>query len=65
MTGSDAFAADRRLGAAFGPWLGGVLVTSGLSTSDFLVFAVAGLLNTAMVALVRRTALVPTVPQAA
>ncbi|UOX92592.1 hypothetical protein MUY14_18925 [Amycolatopsis sp. FBCC-B4732] len=45
MTGSDAFAADRRLGAVFGPWLGGVL--------------------TAMVALVRRTAMVPTVPQAA
>lgn len=43
-----------RFGAVFGPWLGGVLVASGLSTLGFLVFAIAGLLGAAMVALVRR-----------
>ncbi|MGV9360075.1 hypothetical protein [Amycolatopsis sp. NPDC003731] len=40
----------------FGPWLGGVLVASGLSTLGFGVFAIAGLLGAAMVALVRRPA---------
>ncbi|GAA3582234.1 aromatic acid/H+ symport family MFS transporter [Amycolatopsis ultiminotia] len=43
-----------RLGAVFGPWLGGVLVASGLSSFGFVVFAVAGLLGAAMVALVRK-----------
>jgi AAHS family benzoate transporter-like MFS transporter len=38
----------------FGPWLGGILIASGLSSSGFLVFAVAGLLGAAMVTLVRR-----------
>ena len=47
-----------RLGAVFGPWLGGVLVASGLSTLGFLVFAIAGLLGAAMVSLVRRPTLV-------
>jgi AAHS family benzoate transporter-like MFS transporter len=45
-----------RFGAVFGPWLGGVLVASGLSTPGFGVFAVAGLLGAAMVAPVRRPA---------
>jgi AAHS family benzoate transporter-like MFS transporter len=45
-----------RLGAVFGPWLGGILVASGLSSSGFLVFAVAGLLGAVMVALVRQKA---------
>lgn len=43
-----------RFGAVFGPWLGGVLVASRLSGLGFAVFAVAGLLSAAMVALVRK-----------
>ncbi|WP_229874419.1 hypothetical protein [Amycolatopsis deserti] len=45
-----------RFGAVFGPWLGGILVASQLSGPGFAVFAVAGLLSPAMVALVRRPA---------
>ncbi|MET8851522.1 MFS transporter [Amycolatopsis sp. NPDC004625] len=53
-----------RFGAVFGPWLGGVLVASGLSTLGFGVFAVARLLGAAMVALVRRPAQVtPAAPR--
>ncbi|MCR6484918.1 MFS transporter [Amycolatopsis sp. OK19-0408] len=43
-----------RLGAVFGPWLGGVLVAGGLSSFGFVVFAIAGVLGAVMVALVRR-----------
>lgn len=43
-----------RLGAVFGPWLGGVLVAGGLSALGFGVFALAGLLGAVMVSLVRR-----------
>lgn len=43
-----------RLGAVFGPWLGGILVASGLSSLGFAVFAIAGVLGAAMVSLVRR-----------
>ncbi|GAB3150408.1 aromatic acid/H+ symport family MFS transporter [Amycolatopsis stemonae] len=43
-----------RLGAVFGPWLGGILVASGLSSLGFVVFAIAGVLGAAMVSLVRR-----------
>jgi AAHS family benzoate transporter-like MFS transporter len=45
-----------RLGAVFGPWLGGILVASGLSSLGFVVFAIAGLLGAVMVALVRQKA---------
>jgi AAHS family benzoate transporter-like MFS transporter len=38
----------------FGPWLGGNLVADGLSSLGFVVFAIAGLLGAAMVALVRQ-----------
>ncbi|MEA5360764.1 aromatic acid/H+ symport family MFS transporter [Amycolatopsis sp., V23-08] len=43
-----------RLGAVFGPWLGGILVAGGLSALGFGVFALAGLLGAVMVSLVRR-----------
>jgi AAHS family benzoate transporter-like MFS transporter len=43
-----------RTGAVFGPWLGGILVAGGLSSLGFVVFAIAGLLGAAMVALVRQ-----------
>lgn len=43
-----------RLGAVFGPWLGGILVAGGLSSLGFVVFAIAGVLGAVMVALVRR-----------
>jgi AAHS family benzoate transporter-like MFS transporter len=43
-----------RLGAVFGPWLGGILVASGLSSLGFVVFAIAGLLGAVMVSLVRQ-----------
>lgn len=43
-----------RFGAVFGPWLGGVLVAGGMSRLGFAVFAVAGLLGAAMIALIRR-----------
>ncbi|HZE40855.1 MAG TPA: MFS transporter [Stackebrandtia sp.] len=42
-----------RFGAVFGPWLGGVLVASSLSTWGFAVFAVAAVLATLMIALIR------------
>ncbi|MGW5720042.1 MFS transporter [Amycolatopsis sp. NPDC003865] len=51
-----------RLGAVFGPWLGGVLVASGLSSSGFVVFAIAGVLGAAMVSLVRRNGALTTTP---
>ncbi len=49
-----------RTGAVVGPWLGGILVAGGLSSLGFVVFAVAGLLGAAMVALVRRNGAIGT-----
>lgn len=43
-----------RFGAVFGPWLGGILVASQLTQWGFAVFALAGVLGAAMVALARR-----------
>jgi len=43
-----------RFGAVFGPWMGGLLVANQLSGFGFVVFAIAGVLGAAMIALIRR-----------
>ena len=43
-----------RLGAVFGPWVGGLLVAAEAAQWGFAMFAVAGLLGAATVALIRR-----------
>jgi AAHS family benzoate transporter-like MFS transporter len=48
-----------RFGAVFGPWVGGLLVAGGQSVWGFGVFALAGLLGAAMVALTRAVRPVP------
>lgn len=45
-----------RLGAVFGPWIGGVLVAAGVSSWGFGVFAAAALVGALTVGLVRRPA---------